>query len=87
MSNLQLEILYDHSHGESNMKNHLNWNCKWHNIIWSNESNFKYTLNEKFDKLRLVKEVLEQAEVERWLHNSLDKSTNIDNLKKKVIAA
>ncbi|CAG8818483.1 19043_t:CDS:2, partial [Cetraspora pellucida] len=37
-----------------------------------------------------VKEVLKQAsipqEVERRLHNSLDKPTNIDDLKEKVIA-
>ncbi|CAG8783776.1 15193_t:CDS:2, partial [Cetraspora pellucida] len=54
MSNLQLEILYDRSHGKSNVKNYLNWNRKWHNIIWSDESNFKCTLNDEFDELRLV---------------------------------
>ncbi|CAG8818081.1 17994_t:CDS:2, partial [Cetraspora pellucida] len=34
-----------------------------------------------------VKEVFEQAKVERQLHNFLDKPTNIDDLEEKVIAA
>ncbi|CAG8808397.1 18454_t:CDS:2, partial [Racocetra persica] len=38
MSDFQLgKIFYDHSHGKYYVENNLDWNRKWHNVVWSDE--------------------------------------------------